>query len=51
MTFLLDTNVVSEFRKPRPHGAVTAWRRSVPVHQLAITKGRTPGFAGVAVAV
>jgi|ERR1035438_7898147 predicted nucleic acid-binding protein len=36
MTFLLDTNVVSEFRKPRPHGAVTAWRRSVPVHQLAI---------------
>jgi hypothetical protein len=36
MTFLLDTNIVSEFRKPRPHGGVTAWRRSVPVHQLAI---------------
>ena len=23
--FLLDTNVVSELRKPRPHGAVVAW--------------------------
>jgi hypothetical protein len=36
MMFLLDTNVVSEFRKSRPHGAVLAWRRSVPLHQLAI---------------
>lgn len=36
MTFLLDTNVVSELRKTRPHGAVLAWRRSVPLHQLAI---------------
>ena len=36
MTYLLDTNVVSELRKPRPHGAVAAWRRSVPTHQLAI---------------
>jgi predicted nucleic acid-binding protein len=36
MTYLLDTNIVSEFRKPRPHGAVTAWRRSIPSHQLAI---------------
>jgi predicted nucleic acid-binding protein len=25
LTFLLDTNVVSEFRKTRPHGAVVAW--------------------------
>lgn len=23
--FLLDTNVISEFRKPRPHGGVVAW--------------------------
>jgi hypothetical protein len=36
MTFLLDTNVVSELRRTRPHGAVLAWRRSVPLHQLAI---------------
>src|ERR1035441_8301936 len=36
MTYLLDTNIVSEFRKPRPHGTVTAWRRSIPSHQLAI---------------
>ncbi|MGH9599325.1 MAG: type II toxin-antitoxin system VapC family toxin [Terracidiphilus sp.] len=36
MTYLLDTNVVSELRKMRPHGAVLAWRHSVPIHQLAI---------------
>lgn len=36
MTFLLDTNVVSELRKNRPHGAVVAWRKSVPASQLAI---------------
>ncbi len=28
--FLLDTNVVSELRRPRPHGAVIAWIKSVP---------------------
>jgi toxin FitB len=27
--FLLDTNVVSELRRPRPHGAVVAWLRDV----------------------
>jgi predicted nucleic acid-binding protein len=26
--FLLDTNVVSELRKPKPHGAVVAWLES-----------------------
>jgi len=36
MTFLLDTNVVSELRRARPHGAVLAGRRSLPIHQLAI---------------
>ena len=36
MTFLLDTNVISELRRTRPHGAVLAWRQSVPLHQLAI---------------
>lgn len=36
MTYLLDTNVVSELRKKRPHGAVLAWRGAVPIHQLAI---------------
>ena len=36
MTYLLDNNVVSELRKTRPHGAVVAWRRSVPLHQLAV---------------
>ena len=28
--YLLDTNVVSESYKPRPHGAVTAWLRATP---------------------
>ncbi len=27
--YLLDTNVVSELRKPKPHGAVVAWLQSV----------------------
>lgn len=36
MTFLLDNNVISELRKNRPHGAVVAWRKSVPVEQIAI---------------
>ena len=27
--YLLDTNVVSELRKPRPHGAVLAWVEAV----------------------
>jgi predicted nucleic acid-binding protein len=36
MNFLLDTNIVSELRKPRTHRAVLAWRRSVQTHQIAI---------------
>lgn len=27
--YLLDTNVVSELRKPRPHGGVVAWLQAV----------------------
>lgn len=40
--FLLDTNVVSELRKPRPHGAVVAWVSEVPddrLHISAVTLG------------
>jgi predicted nucleic acid-binding protein len=32
--YLLDTNVVSEFRKTRPHGGVVAWLRSVSSEQV-----------------
>lgn len=32
--YLLDTNVVSELRKARPHGAVTAWIASCQPAQL-----------------
>jgi len=40
--YLLDTNVVSELRKPRPHGGVLAWLRSVDDKDLflsAVTVG------------
>jgi predicted nucleic acid-binding protein len=40
--YLLDTNVVSELRKPRPHGAVVAWLSDQEEEQLflsAVTMG------------
>ncbi len=40
--YLLDTNVVSELRKPRPHGAVVAWIGDQEEEQLflsAVTMG------------
>lgn len=40
--YLLDTNVVSELRKPRPHGAVLAWIDSVDdanLHLATVTLG------------
>ena len=35
--YLLDTNVVSELRRPRPHGAVLNWIADVPPEQLYIS--------------
>ena len=35
--YLLDTNVISELRKPRPHGAVLAWLSSVDDVQLFLS--------------
>ena len=40
--FLLDTNVVSELRKPKPHGAVLAWMEQAAdsaLHLSAVTIG------------
>ena len=40
--YLLDTNVVSELRKPRPHGAVVAWLQAqddASLHLSAVTIG------------
>jgi toxin FitB len=40
--YLLDTNIVSELRKPRPHGAVVAWLQSTEdadLHLSAVTLG------------
>jgi predicted nucleic acid-binding protein len=35
--YLLDTNVVSELRKPRPHGGVVAWLQSLDDAQLYVS--------------
>ena len=35
--YLLDTNVVSELRKPKPHGAVVQWMQGVPEPELHIS--------------
>lgn len=40
--YLLDTNVVSELRKIRPHGAVVVWLESIAdedIHLSAVTLG------------
>ena len=40
--YLLDTNVVSELRRPKPHGGVVAWLGSVPdehLHLSVVTLG------------
>ncbi len=40
--FLLDTNVVSELRRQRPHGGVVAWLQSLDdaqLHLSAVTLG------------
>ena len=42
MAYLLDTNVISELRKPKPHGAVVAWILEIPEESLflsAVTLG------------
>lgn len=49
--FLLDTNVVSELRRSKPHGAVVAWLKGTPADQLylsAVTLGELQ--AGVEIA-
>lgn len=35
--YLLDTNVVSELRKPRPHGAVVAWMKTLRLEQIFLS--------------
>ena len=37
MSFLLDTNVLAELRKPRPTASVTAWFDSVHGNQLYLS--------------
>ena len=47
--YLLDTNVVSELRKPKPHGAVVQWMQGVSdaeLHISAVTIGEIQ--AGIA---
>jgi predicted nucleic acid-binding protein len=35
--YLLDTNVVSELRKPKPHGAVVAWVKTLRPEQICLS--------------
>ena len=35
--YLLDTNVVSELRKPKPHGAVVAWMKTLQPEQIFLS--------------
>ena len=35
--YLLDTNVISELRKPKPHGAVLAWIKTIPSSNLFVS--------------
>ena len=40
--YLLDTNIISELRRPRPHGAVVAWLQEAAdtdLHLSAVTLG------------
>lgn len=36
MIFLLDSNVISELRKTRPHGAVSAWLKATNQEEIGI---------------
>lgn len=36
MKYLLDTNVISEIRKRKPHGAVLEWIKSVPADDVLL---------------
>jgi predicted nucleic acid-binding protein len=35
--YLLDTNVISELRKIKPHGAVVAWLETLRVEQISLS--------------
>lgn len=35
--YLLDTNIISELRKPKPHGAVVAWVQSIDDSDLYLS--------------
>lgn len=34
--YLLDTNIISELRRPKPHGAVLAWLQNIAAKDLYI---------------
>lgn len=37
MAYLLDTNVVSELRKRKPHGAVLSWVQKLPEESIRVS--------------
>jgi len=51
MPYLLDTNIISELRKRKPHGGVLAWVKKIPEEALfvsAVTLGEIQ--AGIEIA-
>jgi toxin FitB len=42
--YLLDTNVVSELRKPKPHGAVVAWLTDLQDDQIFLSAVTLGGY-------
>ena len=45
--YLLDTNVISELRKTRPHGGVIAWLDSVSVSEVFLPPLRLASYRQV----
>src|SRR3990167_2691138 len=37
MSYLLDTNVISEFSKPKPNNKVLHWLTRIPVHDIYLS--------------
>jgi predicted nucleic acid-binding protein len=35
--YLLDTNIISEARKPKPHGGVIAWLQGIPDQEMRLS--------------
>ena len=37
MSYLLDTNIISEFSKPKPNNKVLNWLTHIPTHEIYLS--------------